>query len=189
MCHSRPLEAWKVRTSTPPIDPSSNGFVVATQARNPAPSPRGESRRNSSTAWATRRSSSCSGSTTRRCARDRGRFEVSSSRLGASSVSCAHARSCDADPSAATWRITACIGDPAADSLRRTGMPALVSAATIGAVWAFVRTSTATSPVRTSVGSPAPMSEAMAAASASSSAGSISLTAGPSGRLDTSSAG
>ncbi len=48
----------------------------------------------------------------------------SSSRLGASSVSWAQARSCDADPSAATWRITACIGEPAAFALRRTGMPA-----------------------------------------------------------------
>ena len=68
-------------------------------------------------------------------------------------------------------------------------MPALVSAATIGAVCTLVRTSTATSPVRTSVGSPAATSAAMPVASASSSLGSISVTAAPSGRLDTSSAG
>ena len=56
-CHSRPLAAWNVSSSTPATAAASvNGLVAASQARSATPSPSGWSRRKSSTAAATRRS-------------------------------------------------------------------------------------------------------------------------------------
>ena len=72
-CHSRPLAAWNVSSSTPRRRrASANGLVAAIQVRSAAPSPSGWSRRNSSTAAATRRSATSiasAGSPARRRAR------------------------------------------------------------------------------------------------------------------------
>ena len=111
MCHSRPFEAWNVSTSTPPGVPSSNGLVVATQARKPAPSPSGASRRKSSAAPAT-------------LVFDVAAVTARATRRGSVRRGCRapSARSWDADPSAATWRTTAWSGEPDARvALRRTG--------------------------------------------------------------------